>query len=314
MRISIPIVVTLSISVALTVWFVSTREMNFAQEPTPEQYVQISEEWEQAKPHIGLLKTPESHGADAKIEHTNKIVTGHLKKNRDQYPKIDFNLKPTLSEHGILRDKGSGYLSRFAAQLESEGQQQHALLAWERVIDTTNPNEDQRDLALTSIKRLKSSLPPWNSKTNADISLTLHVGASINHTQALQRALKITADSISKASGGLIHTETKLSLGKQSPNQATSVPIALWLSRPARPSEENRVETNPVSFMADPIDENALVSELQAGVYEIVHKHLAKKTSFTKLPKNPTYSQADELIHYHITRLMWREFANSMKE
>lgn len=314
MRIPIPTVVTLAISVALTVWFVTTREMDFAQEPTPEQYVQISEQWELAKPRIRASKSDESERAKAKAEKTSQLATRHLKKNKDQYAKIVLSPTPTLAEHGILQDKGPEYLSGYAAHLESEGQPQHALLAWERVIDTTNPNDDQRKRAITSISRLKNSLPPWNSKPNAEISLTLHAGAAIANAQALENALKTTAASISNASGGVVHVDTKLSLAKQLNSQASSVPVAIWLSRPARSAEENRAETNPVSFMAKPNDESSLINELQSGVYEIVRKHLAAETGFSKLPKDTIRAQADELIHYHITRLMWREFVNSMKD
>ncbi|MDG1358240.1 MAG: hypothetical protein P8P36_08610 [Akkermansiaceae bacterium] len=314
MRIPIPTVVTLSISIGLAVWFVATREMNFAQEPTPEDYVQISEEWAQSKPHIRPINSAENQRSAAKSRNTSQLVTAHLKKNKDQYPFIDFKLEPTLSEHGILQDKGPAYMSRFAAHLESVGQQKHALLAWERVIDTTTPDDEQRKRAITSIHRLKTTLPPWSSEPQGIIPLTLHVGASINNTQSLQQALETTAANISKASGGLIHTETKLSLGKKPNNQTASLPMALWLSRPATSNEGKQAETVPTSFMADSDDVAALVKKLQAGVYEIVRKNLSQKTGFTKLPEHPADLQGESLLEYHITRLMWREFVNGMFE
>jgi hypothetical protein len=314
MRIPTRTVVILSITIALTVWFVATRKMDFAQEPTPEDYVQISEQWEQSKPHISPINSAETQRAEAKAESTGKLVAGHLKKNTDQYPSIDFKLVPALSEHGILQDKGSAYLCRFAAHLESEGRTQHALLAWERVIDTTIPDDQQRERAITSIKRLKTSLPLWSATHHGDIALTIHAGASVNDAKPLKAALETTAESINRASGGLIHAETKLSLGQAPSNEAASLPMALWLSRPAGTADGNRAETIPVSFMADPNDEHALVKELQASVYEIVRKNLAKETGFTKLPERPLGTKATDLIQFNITRLMWREFVNSMKE
>ena len=314
MRVPIPTVVTLSISVALTVWFVETRKMDFAQEPTPEEYVQIAEQWELNKPHIQPVNSVASQRAEAHAQKTSQLVANHLKKNTEHYPEIDPKRLPTLAEYGILQDKGSAYLCRYATFLESEGYAQHALLAWERVIDTTDPNEKQRNRAIRSIMRLKSSLPPLSSSAEAVRSITLHVGASISDAKLLEAALESTAKSIEKASGGLIHTKTNISLAKKPHKQAASSPMALWLSRPTSLSGKSRQDTMPVSFIADPNNEQALASELHAGVYAIVRKNLTQKTGFSKLPERPINIKADELVQFHITRLMWREFFNSIKD
>lgn len=313
MRVPIPIVVTLSISVALTVWFVATRKMNFAQEPTPAEYVQILEQWEQIKPHIRPVNSAESRSAEAQSDKISQLVTHHLKKTAEHFPKVEPKIPPTLAEHGVLQKKGSAYMCRYAAHLESAGHTQHALLAWERVIDTTNPDENQRHRAITSIKRLKYSLPPLSTIPEVNRPMTLHVGASINDANALQAALEIVAKSIEKASGRLIRTTTHLSLAKNHHHQAKPLPMALWLSRPTSSGESDRLETTPVSFTADPNDEQALTRELYTSIYEIIRKNLALETGFSKLPERPVNIHADELVQFHITRLMWREFFNTMK-
>jgi len=78
--------------------------------------------------------------------------------------------------------------------------------------------------------------------------------------------------------------------------------------------------------MADPSNESILISKIQVGGYNIIRKQLATETSFSQLAEKPeninaenaseenTNSNADELIECYITRLMWREFANSIKE
>ena len=112
----------------------------------------------------------------------------------------------------------------------------------------------------------------------------------------------------------MVQVSAKLSLGKSSNEQAAIVPIALWLSRPASAARTSQAETSPVSFMADPSNENMLISEIQMGAYNIIRKQLGKETSFSQLAEKPENTSANELIECYITRLMWREFANSMKE
>ncbi len=329
MRIPIPTVITLSVIVTLTSWFIGTRKMDFAKPPTPEEFVQIAKQWEDGKPHITPLKKSKRQLAKTSADNSDQTLNHGLRKKPDQFPEIDFDRSPLLSEHGVLQDKGAGYLSRFAGHLESMGQAKHALLAWERVIDTTSPDKDERKQALSAIKRLKSSQPPWNPDPSSGIQLTLQAGASVNDAQVLKRALEITAQNMSAASGGVVQVSVKLSLGKSSNDQAADVPIALWLSRPASATRTTQAETSPVSFMADASDESILISEIQMGAYNIIRKQLAKETSFSQLAEQPENIHAEntnaenpnkenttagELIECYITRLMWREFANSMKE
>ena len=329
MRIPIPTVITLAIAVTLASWFIGTRKMDFAKAPTPEQFVQIAKQWEDSKPHITPLKKSKRQLAETSADNSHQVLNHDTRKKPDQFPEIDFDSAPLLSEHGVLQDKGAGYLSRFASHLESIGQSKHALLAWERVIDTTYPDKNERKQALSAIKRLKGSQPPWNPDPSSGIQLTLQAGASVNDAQALKRALEIAAQNMSTASGGVVQVSVKLSLGKSPNNQAAVVPIALWLSRPASATGTTQAETSPVSFMADPNNESILINEIQMGAYNVIGKQLAKETSFSQLAEQPEkanedtanpetsnqeHAIADELIECYITRLMWREFANSMKE
>ena len=314
MRIPIPAVIILAVVVTLTSWFIGTRKMDFSKAPTPEEFVQIAKQWEDSKPHIRPLKKSKRQQAETSAENSDQSLNHRLRKKPDQFPEIDFDQSPLLSEHGVLQDKGAGYVSRFARHLESMGQDKHALLAWERLIDTTYPDKNERTQALSAIQRLKGSLAPWNPDPSSGIQLTLQAGASVNDGQVLKRALEITAQNMSAASGGVVQVTAKLSLGKSSNDQAAVVPIALWLSRPASAAGANQAETSPVSFMADPSNESILISKIQVGAYNIIRKQLATETSFSQLAEKPDNANADELIECYITRLMWREFANSIKE
>jgi len=291
-------------------WLVGTRDKNFTTAPTPERLVEISEEWEKNRPNIpppkpinaSLLKKNSSSAP--KASHTPNQPKPEV------LPAGNLQHSPALSEYGALGDKGGASMVNLATHLETKGQLSRALLAWERVIDTANPDESDRVVAVTAIKRLHTTRPPWNPDPTNDIKLTLHAGATLKNKNPLEDALTIVADLISEASGNIIRVSTKASIGKSRGVKTPRIPIAIWFSRPG----ETPRETPPISFMADPSQSDMLASQIQAGVYALLRAHLAKETSFSPLPEYPTGVKPDDLIRYHITRLMWREFVNSMKE
>lgn len=312
MYIPIPAVITLSISVALTAWFINTRHMDFAKAPTPEEYVEITKGWEKSKPHIFSAAAASPGSTNSSNKDLQDVVINRLKKQRDEFPQISTDQAPTLSEYGTLGTKGAGFLIRFARHLESTEYPQHALLAWERVIDMANPNEEDRQLAIEAIRRLKGKQTPWNTDLDDAIPLTLHVGATVKNKGHLEKALQEAAKSINTASGGVIRVTSKLSIGKHSGEAKKSVPVALWLSQKTKTQETESIDTDPISFMADPDDENKLEDKIQSGTYELIRSHLAQATNFSPLPEKPERAKPDDLIQYHITRLMWREFGKSM--
>ncbi len=308
MYVSIPVVIILSLIAALTTWFIGTRNMDFTQPPTPEQYIEITEEWEKNKPRIAPanITTASSIAGD----HTEAALPSRI--DAAPLPLIDFGLPPSLSEFDILRDKGAGHLILLARHLESTDHPEHALLAWERVIDTADPGPEEHRLALGAIKNLKSDIAPWNPDPAASIALELRAGASIKDASHLHEALITTARKLSESSGQIIRIEAHLSLGENSQSLKSPVPVAIWLSRKASKNDSTPAETVPVSFMADTGTEGNLIAEIEAGVYDIVRAQLAKATGFSKLPERTEAMNPDDLIRYYITRLMWREFANSL--
>jgi hypothetical protein len=312
MYVSIPAVVTLSISVALTTWFIGTRHMDFSKAPTPEEYVQITEQWEKSKPHIFSAPDASAGALNSSNKDLQDVVINRLKKQRDAFPQIKSDQEPSLSEYGTMGTKGAEFLISFARHLESTEHPQHALLAWERVVDMANPNALDRQLAIEAIRRLKADQTPSNTNLNDAIPLTLHIGASVKVKEHLEKALQEAAESINAASGGILSVKTQLSLGKHSGDETKSVPVALWVSKKSKTQQTGSIDTDPVSFMADPADVSELRDKIQSGTYELIRSQLARTTNFSPLPEKPDRAEPDDLIHYHITRLMWREFANSM--
>ena len=309
MRISIPIIITSCLLVALITWLIGTHDMDYAKPPTPEQLVEISKDWEQGKPHMPpsqpVNKTLPADGG----KNTPSSLAASSPPKAIKLPPLNLDHSPALSEYGTLGDKGGALIIALATHLESISQYQRALLAWERVIDTANPTEEERQQAATAIKRLKNEQSPWNPDPTNDIRLTLNAGAASKEKKNLEQALQSTAEQISKASGNILVVGTKVSIGKSPDASNPSIPVAIWFSR-----HETNAETPPVSFMIDPSQQDLLADQISAGAYSLVRTHLARQTNFSPLPELPAEANPNDWLKYHVTRLMWREFVNSLKE
>ncbi|MBK1829547.1 hypothetical protein JIN77_02320 [Verrucomicrobiaceae bacterium R5-34] len=299
--------------VAAGVWYLGTKDEDFTAPPTPERLAEVAIEWEKSRPNTPPPK-PINAALLADPTPIKPKSSATAKQEEEIIPAGDLNLAPSLSEYGTYGDKGAAAMIHLATQLETKAQFQRALLAWERVIDTSNPDEKERLQAVRAIQRIRGSLPPWNPDPSADISLTLHAGATIQDKAVLENALKMAAALIDNASGNVVKVDTQATIGKGSGIKTPRIPIAIWFTRPSSTSEGATAETPPISFMADPKQPEFLASQVAAGVYALIRNHLSTETSFSPLPEYPAGVQPDDLLQFYVTRLMWREFVKSMKE
>ena len=161
-RIPIPIVILCCVITLSIVWCVGTRNKDFLSEPTPEELIAVTKEWMQNRPNAYPVNNVESA---LKVNNSPPISPKPMvqaEQEITQLPTGNFLHSPALSEYGTLDDVDTDAMIRLASLLENQGQVQRALLAWERVIDTSKSSASDRSLAVSAIKRLKPTPPPWN--------------------------------------------------------------------------------------------------------------------------------------------------------
>lgn len=318
MRIPIPIAITSCVIATGATWYFSTQQSDVTTPPTADQKTEITAQWK-LQNSSGPEKTPLSPDLkSAQIEKAAPQKNAPQKKSPPSskptpLPMGDLKQSPHLSEYGTLADQGTEAMILLAIALESKGAKERARLAWERVLDTTKPTAEEVIQAGKAIAQLSTDLPPWNPDPTSDITITLHAGSTLKDKKALEQALKTTATIINEASGHILNVQTKISVGKGDSPKTPRIPIAIWFSRASKSTGGTDAETPPLSFMADPSEEKMLTSQCQAGVYALLRSHLAEETSYSNLPEYPAGVKPDELLKYHVTRLMWREFVNSLK-
>lgn len=300
MRVPLPLVIFSCLAVVGGTWWHGRRNTDFLTPPSESKLADIRMRVESSLP-------PADHPGDAVSvppEIRNAPPPALPETLKPVIKPGDFTRPPSLYEYADLAQNGSNYLIDLAVMLEAEGQFQRALIAWERVIDTGKPDESQSSAAITAIKRLRPTLPDWNTDPSQAIPITLHAGTGENTAPILTPILEEAARDLERASAGILKITATVAAGRGNLAASGSPPVALWL---AGPTPKNR-STEVLSFTVD--SPETLPQEVRKTVFRILRSYLARET-----PHPPPRSIADEVppleaLNFHISRRSWLELGN----
>lgn len=222
-------------------------------------------------------------------------------------PVIDLgNLKspPAITEYLDQAPKGSAHLIELAGLLESKGESQRALLAWERVIDSGKPDENQAKTAISSIRRLRPTLPDWNTDPKKTIAITLHAGAGKKTAKDLKLALDKIAKDLGRASSGILKITSDVTPGRDV--KSSKPPIAVWITG----STKKPRSTDVLSFTLESKDQLAV--NLEKTVFEVIRGFVGHNPSQTPPPAINEGQTAKDAIQYHVTRQLWMDLGTRL--
>jgi hypothetical protein len=218
----------------------------------------------------------------------------------------DLKAEPSLSEYTKNSIDGSDSAVELATQLEAKGEFKRALLAWERVIDLTKPDERQAGVAIASIQRLRPTLPLWNEKSKLARPITLHASAGKKMAKSLLPILEEVARDLERASSGIIKVKVKVSAGRTNSPAQHATPMAIWLTGADSRSSSTAVR----SFTVGSAD--ALRPAILKNVFRITRSHLSRWTTFTAPADLNDAENPLDALSYRLTRLCWSEFATAL--
>jgi hypothetical protein len=218
----------------------------------------------------------------------------------------DFKAAPSLSEYTKNSVDGSDSAIELATQLEAKGEFKRALLAWERVIDLTKPDDRQAGVAIASIQRLRPTLPLWNEKPKLARPITLHASAGKKMAKSLLPILEEVARDLERASSGIIKVKVKVSAGRTNAPAQQATPVAIWLTG----ADSRSSSTTVRSFTVDSAD--ALRPAILKNVFRITRSHLSRWTTFTAPADLNDAENPLDALSYRLTRLCWSEFAAAL--
>ncbi len=218
----------------------------------------------------------------------------------------DLTTPPSLHDYGVRAPEGSAHLIELATLLEEKSELPRALLAWERVIDLTHPDESQVATAISAIKRLRSTLPAWNTKPETAIALTLRAGTAKKLAKTLTPILEDVARDLERASSGILKIKTSVTAGQISKTTQGPAPVAIWLAGPEKKSASTEVR----SFTVE--SPEALRDAVLKTVFLLIQSHLGRSTAFTPPAGLAAGENPQDALTFRITRLCWSEFAATM--
>ena len=302
MRVPIPVVILLVLAVVGGVWWTNTRHLDFLKPPSETTLQEIRQKVESTLPRVDEESPPEPAPAVVKAPEPPPPV-------EEEKPKIDLGdltTPPTLQGYGEITPIGPAHVIGLATALEESGEFQRALLAWERVIDLTKPNEAQAATAISAIKRLRPTLPDWNSKLEAAVAIELRAGTGKQLAKELTPILEGVARDLEAASSGVVKVKPTVTAGKSSAAGKAPVPVAIWLTG----SGKKPASTEVLSFTVD--SPEALRQEVMKTVFQLVRSHLASSTAYTPPAALGAGEEPQSALNFRITRLCWSDFATSL--
>lgn len=212
----------------------------------------------------------------------------------------DITSAPVLDTYSERAPEGSVKLLALAAALERAGAFQRALLAYERILDLSESGPEQIQAAVVAIRRLKPTLPDWNSDPENAAQAVIHIGTGEKFAKILPTVLTGITRDLNAASSGIVRFSHELHIGRTIQTTDAPTPIALWITG----NGEDAPSTDVLSFTTD--NPETLRSDLVKISFNLIRGHLVKYASY-----NPAPEALDDplaAIESHITRLLWNEF------
>lgn len=290
MRVPIPVVILFVLSLVGGLWWKYTRRMDFLTPPSAERLEEVRRHAESSFP------PPEEEDPIP------------LPTPPPQAPPLpppvdlgDLSTPPVLDNYAKRAENGTEEMIKLARALEDKGEFQRALLAWERVVDLTKPEEKQLNTALGAIHRLRPTLPDWNLKPETAWVVELHAGTGKQLAKELTPVLEAVAQDLVRVSSGVLTVKAVVTAGKTNSAKG-AMPVALWLTGAGK----GAVSTEVLSFTVTTPD--GMRDQISSTVFQLVRSHLAKSTTFTPPTAPAPGESVMEAMETRITRLEWSSF------
>ena len=302
MRIPILLVIPLCLLIVSGVWWNGTRKKDFLTEPSGAKLAEIRVQVETANAKVRkeemfpepIAKAPEPAIAEVPAE--------------EKPPAVDLGdlaAPPILEAYSERALDGHAKLVELAGLLEQKGEFQRALLAWERSIDLAKPSPSEAAVSIAAIRRLRPTLPDWNTDPNAALPVVLHAGTGSTLAAALKPVLEEAAREITISSAGLLKVTADLAVGKRMAIKGP-VPVALWLAGPTKESGS----TDVLSFTV--ASNEVLKDEIHKTIFQLVSSQLKREGQITPPAEAAQGETVLQALQSNVTRLAWKEFAESL--
>ena len=313
MRVPIPIAIFLLLATPAGVWFWGTRGIDFLATPSA-QKLEITRQLAMATLPSGIGNTQQP-GPRA----SRNIDTGPPRRIQTKPPNpADYmDRNPSLDTFTNLAPKGSRHLIELSTLIEASGDRLRTLLVWERVIDSTKPQQAHLDAAIASVKRLRSKVPPWSSG-HATVPLVVRITITASLEERVKPILEQLPKDLAAASHGVLNPTVALTVLPPPKKPATTRRSSRTKTQPPSVSlaftgaGDDPRATDTLSFPVTKPD--TLRTELYRNVFKLAAKRLDTDKSHTAISSPAKNEPPLDSLSFRITRLRWFKLATALNE
>jgi hypothetical protein len=281
--------------------WIGARNKDFSVAPD-DQAVAISvSQWKRKHPSL-----PPRERALPSPQPVTKAKAQSEKSITPQIPLGQLETIPSLEHFREHLDFETESFIQLAIQLESSGKLDHALLAWERVIDSTDTNAEQSLQARKAITALRATQPIWNTDSEDNFDLILHINTPVEHKTQISALLGQLSDDIRNASSYQVAPQILIKTTPQRDGYP-SPPIRVWLSSTGKDAKQAPQLTLQLNEGEAPLDE-----QLYMAIYRSISGQLEQ---YSELMPPATLSPTEtprESLTTNLTRLHWKELCQSL--
>lgn len=230
---------------------------------------------------------------------------------RDENSQAEEEIKPDEQETvGVNQEKkieldayterlgiGADAFVELAESFIQSNKQLESLVAWERVLDSSEPTAEQVKKAFEILKLHKVIAPPEKLPPSAVVKLHASVPADMH--EKMKKILNVSAALMKEGSAYHIDVIPEVSIimvkkGKKRP------PVSVWMSA--------KNETARGTFRTRHANELGLSEKVNRTIFNIVGPYLEEHSKLKPLQKMHPEISAQDTLSYLITRHSWSEF------
>lgn len=282
-------------------WWHGTRHLDFMTPPADSEIEQVRARTRESVPGRARLFSTSRN----KEEVREPVVPEPIRKPPAIDPG-DPTMPAPLTAYSEHAGKDAADFIELAIWLEDQGYGSRALLAWERVIDLCQPEEEQLATALAGVARLRPESPLWNIDPLAATPLVLQVVVPADATTDEFRAtVASVAEELEDISAGQLSFEPKI---EAPPKGDRTRGLSIRITG----SSDRQLSTGTFQLEAIPETPEGLAYHLFSGVFKLVAAQVAATSDFTPPPPPSERADPREALLQRITRRIWSEFGASL--
>lgn len=294
------------LTIGLT-WWLGTQQREFVMPPDENALAQIREQTKEELKAADFI-TPEQ---PIRVK-PKKLPLPDAEKEAQALATLkpeefgDPTVAPGLDCYRVHAGRGATLLADLATQLETRGDMQRALLAWERVVDSAEADSSQLDTASDAIQRLRGRVPLWNVDPTTTTTILLNARCHPEHKQALEPIFLEIISVLNKSNCGLIDFQVKLQSGPKPVKGLPPQPVALWFSGAAGDSAISKTISIPLASSSTEQQKNQLLLALYKLLRDSFRDHATLRPLRDPMGHDPAI-----LLETAITRRTWEVWAQT---